>query len=62
MSKLSEEFFDAHDSLEEKSNEDEEYNDYNFWKIDLSKSYDLDRLMQEMWLEIFHLINFKQEQ
>ena len=48
MSKLSEEFFDAHDSLEEKSNEDEEYNDYNFWKIDLSKSYDLDRLMQEM--------------
>lgn len=46
-----EEFFDAQgpeEAQEVGANEDEEYNDYNFWKVDVEANYDLDKLMRDM--------------
>ena len=45
-----EEFFDAvgpEEAQEVGANEDEEYNDYNYWKMDFG-NYDLDKLMREI--------------
>ena len=46
-----EEFFDAQgpeEAREVGANEDEDYNDYNFWKVDVGANYDLDKLMRDM--------------